>query len=82
MPLINDRDKEFFAPLWRRVTLLVLLVVWMAWEFWSGEEMWATIVAGIAALVVWVFFITFKPPEPKAPAPAAEPDPDDEDERP
>lgn len=79
---MNDRDKDWFRPLWRRVTLVVGLVVWLGWESWTGyftrpeqpDYMWIMIVGAALVYAVYSLFITFDSrgggPEDKQP-PAA-----------
>lgn len=61
MAFINDRDREFFTPLWRRLTLIAFLGAWAGYEYLWGDEMWGMLVLGIGALAFWMFFINFKP---------------------
>jgi hypothetical protein len=56
---MQDRDYEFFRPLWRRIALALLLVAWTAWEWSNGESLWGTIVGGAAAYVIWAYLIAF-----------------------
>lgn len=50
-------DGPFFAPLWRRVALVVFTAIWAAAEAWNGATLWAALFAGIAAVMAWQFFI-------------------------
>ena len=59
MPLINERDKQFFQPLWRRIVLIAFCFGWAAFEYWRGDPNWAAIAAGMGAIAVWIFIIRF-----------------------
>ncbi len=65
---MNERDRAFFAPLWRRVLITVLVGAWAAFEWVRGDSFWGTLVAAIFAYCVWAFFLNWKDPAP-APAP-------------
>ena len=60
MPLVNDRDKQFFAPLWRRIVLIVFCFGWAAFEFWGGDQNWGYVAAGIGFVAVWIFLIRWE----------------------
>ena len=59
MPLINDRDRQFFAPLWRRIVLILFCFGWAAFEFWGGDQNWGYVATGIGLIAVWIFIIRF-----------------------
>lgn len=56
-----DLDDPRFRPLWLRITLTAVCVLWGIFEILSGSPGWGL---GFLALGVWVgwrFFITFNP---------------------
>jgi len=61
---MREQDRSFFEPLWRRIAVIVLLLVWSGWEWSNGETLWGTLTAGLAAYFVWAYLIAF----PAAPA--------------
>lgn len=58
-PMIRDNDLSFFLPLWRRVLVLAVLLVWTAFEWAMGDTFWGTLVTALTAYVVWTLFINF-----------------------
>ena len=56
---MKERDVEWFRPLWRRVLVTAVCVVWAALELWHGDQMWILITVGLSAYAVWIFFLTF-----------------------
>lgn len=64
---MNDRDRDWFAPLWRRVLVVAFLAVWTGWEWlFNHDQLWGTMTAGLLAYAVWAFFIGYKPAPPAA----------------
>lgn len=83
---VSDRGHPFFKPLWRRILVTALVIVWAAFEFlFPREPMWMVLSGGLVAYSVWVFFLTWPkdedagvaPTETDAPSPQ-----DDEADRP
>jgi hypothetical protein len=68
---VKERDVNFFRPLWRRIAVTAVCVVWAALELWHGEQMWIWITLGLSAYAVWNFFIAF-PKNVPASTPAIE----------
>ena len=59
-----DRDHPFLRPLWRRVTLVAVCIVWAVLEYLNGAHGWAALAVGMAALGTWQFLIAYpQPPE-------------------
>jgi hypothetical protein len=58
--MLNQRDTDFFRPLWRRVLVTVLIAVWavLEWFVW-GEEIWQWVTLAALAYAIWMFFIRF-----------------------
>lgn len=62
----KDNQHPFFRPLWRRLAVIAVCVVWSAIEFAVGTPFWGTLLAGMAVYAVWTFLISYKPAD-KAP---------------
>ena len=68
---MNERDMKFFRPLWIRVLVTGIVVVWCGVEiFGSHDGMWITITAAGALYCVWNFFLKFPKDVPAAATPA------------
>jgi hypothetical protein len=70
MKQMNERDAQFFRPLWLRVVVTAGLAVWFGAEaVFSQDQLWMTITGLAFVYAVWTFFIRF----PKDPPPGSEP---------
>ncbi len=56
-PTLWGLDSPFFAPLWRRVAIVVLAGGWAIVELLGGSPFWAILFGGITAVCIWQFFI-------------------------
>lgn len=56
---MKETELNWFRPLWRRVAVVVICLVWLGFEVWHGEQLWMLIAGGLTAYAVWNFFITF-----------------------
>ena len=54
---MNEADRKFFRPKWRRVTATVFCFGWTLVEWLSGEPFWGMIAAGITFTVYGISFI-------------------------
>jgi len=63
--MLSDRDRSFFAPLWRRIAVIAFCAIWAGWEWSQGENTWALMVGAVGAYGVWVFIIRFDEEEAK-----------------
>lgn len=63
---MKERDIQFFRPLWRRIAVVVVCLVWAGLELWHGEQLWIFIALGLAAYAVWNFLIAFPKEVPPA----------------
>lgn len=81
---MQQRDTDWFRPLWRRVTVTAFVTVWLAWETWTGvvqrpenpDYTWVGLVGFVFIYAIWSFFIAFdkrgkKPDDTGTPPPAA-----------
>lgn len=60
--MIKDSEHPFFRPLWRRIAIVVVCLVWAAVEFVTGAPFWGMIALGFGAYAVWQFLIAYNPP--------------------
>jgi hypothetical protein len=74
---MQQRDAEWFRPLWRRVAVTALVAVWLGYEaIFSHELLWMAISGAALAYCIWNFFLTFPraaPPPPSSPPPPPSP---------
>ena len=47
----------FFRPLWRRWLMLGACFGWAAFEWASGNPLWAAVFCGFGAVALWQFFL-------------------------
>jgi hypothetical protein len=60
MAAMNQRDADFFRPLWRRVAVTGVVAAWWAYEvFFSHEQMWIAITSVGLVYCAWNFFLRF-----------------------
>ncbi|WP_293449934.1 hypothetical protein [Planktotalea sp.] len=50
-----DLENPFFAPLWIRIAVVVVMAVWGTFELSQGAILWAIIFLGFAAICGWRF---------------------------
>lgn len=65
---MKDRNHPFFRPLWRRIAIVVVCLVWAGVEWFGGDPTWSILTLGIAAYSAWTFLLRYDP----APEPASE----------
>jgi hypothetical protein len=53
----------WFAPLYRRLSVIGVCIVWLALEAWAGERVWTLIAVAVTGYAVWALFIAYRPPE-------------------
>jgi hypothetical protein len=57
---MNQKDADFFRPLWRRILVTTVVAAWFCYEsFFSKDQLWITITAIGTAYCVWNFFLRF-----------------------
>jgi hypothetical protein len=62
---MNQRDTDFFRPLWLRIAVTLAVAIWFGLEaLLSRDQLWMTITGVALAYCVWSFFIRY----PKGPA--------------
>ena len=68
----KDNQHPFFRPLWRRLAVIAVCVIWSAIEFAVGTPFWGTLVGGMAVYAVWTFLSSDKPDDGTRQPPAGE----------
>ncbi|CAN5378802.1 hypothetical protein BH10PSE7_BH10PSE7_22680 [soil metagenome] len=65
----DDKHHPFFAPLWRRIAIVLVVAGWLVFELLGPHDpIWITAAAGSLAYSIWSFLITWpKPPPPTEP---------------
>ena len=48
----------FFIPLWRRIAVVGVCIVWALFELSSGAIFWSIFFFAIAAMAAWQFFLS------------------------
>ena len=65
---MNERDTNFFRPLWIRVLVTGIVAVWFVLEaVLSHDQLWMGITAVGVVYCVWNFFLRFPKDQPAAP---------------
>lgn len=57
---MTKNDLKFFRPLWRRIVVVAICVVWGFWELSNGETFWALMSGALGLYCVWELFIRFE----------------------
>ena len=70
---MKDSEHPFFRPLWRRVAVVAVCVIWSIIEFATGTPFWGVIALGFAGYAVWQFFYLYKPADEARPPVGPEP---------
>ncbi len=61
----HEHDHPFYKPLWRRIAIVVVVALWLAFElFYAQNQLWIMLALGMLAYAVYVFFWTW-PKTPK-----------------
>lgn len=55
MKKLVDLTDPFFAPVWVRVSVVLVTAMWGLLELISGSAIWGTIFIGISAVCGWRF---------------------------
>ncbi|MEC5293362.1 DUF3329 domain-containing protein [Aurantimonas sp. C2-6-R+9] len=66
----REAEHPFYRPLWIRVCLTGVLVVWTALEWARDEPFWGIMTSAAAVWAIWTFFLTYDPNAAGAKAPA------------
>lgn len=59
----SEKDRDFFAPLWRRLVLFAIVAAWFAYEaIVTRDTTWMLISGGMLAYAIWNYAIRWKRP--------------------
>jgi hypothetical protein len=58
-----DLDHPFFRPLWIRMGIVVLCLVWTGLEIYGGSMSWAIVFGALGVYCAYRFFVVFNPRE-------------------
>jgi hypothetical protein len=58
---VNEANLPFFRPLWRRIAVVAVCVVWTVVEWVTNDPLWAIVGLGFTAYAVWQFLYLYKP---------------------
>lgn len=51
-------NRDFLAPLWRRILLVAVIAAWFAYEtFFIGDRLWLLIVGAMLVYAAWTYLI-------------------------
>jgi len=64
MNKLFDFNHPFFRPLWLRIAIVAVCLLWAMVEAGTGEMMWAILFTALGLYAAYGFFITFNPREP------------------
>lgn len=53
----------WFAPLYRRIVVVAVCLLWLALEAYAGEQVWTLIAVAVTGYAVWALLIAYRPPE-------------------
>jgi hypothetical protein len=71
---MNEKDTNWFRPLWRRVLVTAIIVAWFGYEtLFTHDSLWISITAIGIAYCAWNFFIRFPRDNPAPPADSTPP---------
>ncbi len=62
-----DPEHPFYAPYWRRVVILAILLGWSVLEFATGAAFLGMILAALAIYCLKVLFLEFDPGDGEEP---------------
>ncbi|WP_206456032.1 DUF3329 domain-containing protein [Aurantimonas marina] len=57
----REAEHPFYRPLWIRVCLTGVLLVWTALEWANGEPFWGIMTSAAAVWAIWSFFLAYDP---------------------
>lgn len=62
----NEQKHPFYQPLWRRIAIVAVIVLWLALELFRGSEwFWSALAGGMLIYAVYTFFLTWPKDAPK-----------------
>jgi hypothetical protein len=61
----KEQKHPFYKPLWRRVAIVIVIALWLAFEIYKdGGTLWIMIAAAMLVYAVYTFLITWPKDEP------------------
>lgn len=57
----REAEHPFYRPLWIRVCLTGVLLVWTALEWANDEPFWGIMTSAAAVWAIWSFFLAYDP---------------------
>lgn len=57
----REAEHPFYRPLWIRVCLTGVLLVWTALEWANDEPFWGVMTSAAAGWAIWSFFLAYDP---------------------
>jgi len=55
-----DQKHPFFQPLWRRIALVVLVAIWLAFEvIYTQSTLWMSVATVMLVYGIWTFFLNW-----------------------
>ena len=64
---MNQKDADFFRPLWRRIAITAVVALWFGYEtLFSHDGLWIAITSVALLYCAWNFFLRFPKDEPSS----------------
>ena len=60
---VFEQDSPFYKPLWRRIVIIAVVALWVAFEIYQGSGFWLVIAVAMFCYALWIFFLSW----PKTP---------------
>lgn len=57
--MLNEKDLQFFKPIWRRVIVACMLTGWTAVEWLTGNSFWGTLTSALLVYFTWAFMVNY-----------------------
>ena len=76
--LRKEAENPFYRPLWVRIVLTTVLILWCLVEWMNGQTFWGVLVGAASLWAIWTFFITYRPDETSSGPNKASPIPPEE----
>ena len=61
--MIGGSEHPWFAPLYRRIAVISVCLLWLVLEAISGEPIWQAISLSAFAYSLWALLIGYRPPQ-------------------
>lgn len=61
--MIPTNRHPWFAPLYRRIAVVAICLVWVAMEAYTGEQVWTFIAVVVTGYAVWSLLISYEDAE-------------------